>query len=527
MSEMKEYRTYGPPGTGKTTWIARNAVACAEKYGEDQVSICSLTNTAIKEVIGRDIPLDEDNIATLHARCKRALSAPPPAESMIKEFAEENPKWANTDGSPACLPRNMFRGMRTDGGEILAESIFSSGGKDISLYERAQILRQQMRAFKDWPPHVKQFHDVWINWCKDRGVMDFTGWLEEALRVKPLPQQQVVFVDEAQDHTPLQLAVIRHSWKAMSKVLVGDDDQNLYEWSGAIPKEFFGVQIPQDQEKVLSQSWRVPRRVHEIAVRWISKMIDRKDKGYMPRDADGEVKILNYTYNDTVLPPHLLEDSSKTYMILTSCGYMLDSIIQNLKENGIPFHNPYRKVNLKWNPLTNPWRKVESFLVGKRLWTGVEASEWANILRAKGVFNTGMKEEFIARCESAGTNKIEISDIRDCFLPEMQQRVLEQDTTVLRDMRKMGMTGHWDYVFKVLGRPKEEQRPRVIVGTIHSVKGGEADVVYLFPDLSPSGFLDFTGYNKDRVRRLFYVGMTRAKEKLYLAGSASHRSVFW
>jgi hypothetical protein len=27
----------------------------------------------------------------------------------------------------------------------------------------------------------------------------------------------------------------------------------------------------------------------------------------------------------------------------------------------------------------------------------------------------------------------------------------------------------------------------VIVGTIHSVKGGEADVVFLFPDLSPAG----------------------------------------
>ena len=31
------------------------------------------------------------------------------------------------------------------------------------------------------------------------------------------------------------------------------------------------------------------------------------------------------------------------------------------------------------------------------------------------------------------------------------------------------------------------QAPQVVVGTIHSVKGGEADVVYLFPDLSRSG----------------------------------------
>ena len=31
------------------------------------------------------------------------------------------------------------------------------------------------------------------------------------------------------------------------------------------------------------------------------------------------------------------------------------------------------------------------------------------------------------------------------------------------------------------------ETPKVVVGTIHSVKGGQADVVYLFPDLSQAG----------------------------------------
>jgi hypothetical protein len=31
------------------------------------------------------------------------------------------------------------------------------------------------------------------------------------------------------------------------------------------------------------------------------------------------------------------------------------------------------------------------------------------------------------------------------------------------------------------------EEPKVVIGTIHSVKGGEADVVYLFPDLSRAG----------------------------------------
>ena len=39
--------------------------------------------------------------------------------------------------------------------------------------------------------------------------------------------------------------------------------------------------------------------------------------------------------------------------------------------------------------------------------------------------------------------------------------------------------------------------PEIIIGTGHSVKGGEADVVYIFPDLSASGMRQWEGSRKD------------------------------
>ena len=62
------------------------------------------------------------------------------------------------------------------------------------------------------------------------------------------------------------------------------------------------------------------------------------------------------------------------------------------------------------------------------------------------------------------------------------------------------------------------ETPKVIVGTIHSVKGGEADLVYLFPDLSEAGVAQYRrdGPPRDSVIRQFYVGATRAREKLYI-----------
>jgi len=67
----------------------------------------------------------------------------------------------------------------------------------------------------------------------------------------------------------------------------------------------------------------------------------------------------------------------------------------------------------------------------------------------------------------------------------------------------------------------------VIVGTIHSVKGGQADVVFLFPDLSPAGDAAYQrhGAQRDSVIRLFYVGMTRARHTLYVCQKESSMAV--
>ena len=63
--------------------------------------------------------------------------------------------------------------------------------------------------------------------------------------------------------------------------------------------------------------------------------------------------------------------------------------------------------------------------------------------------------------------------------------------------------------------------PQVVVGTIHSVKGGQADVVYLFPDLSRSAAAQYhqCGLPRDSVIRTFYVGATRARETLYICSA--------
>jgi superfamily I DNA/RNA helicase len=59
--------------------------------------------------------------------------------------------------------------------------------------------------------------------------------------------------------------------------------------------------------------------------------------------------------------------------------------------------------------------------------------------------------------------------------------------------------------------------PALTFGSIHSVKGAEADCVFLSPDVSTAAWKQLTRPSeRDHISRVFYVGMTRARESLFL-----------
>ena len=73
-----------------------------------------------------------------------------------------------------------------------------------------------------------------------------------------------------------------------------------------------------------------------------------------------------------------------------------------------------------------------------------------------------------------------------------------------------------EYLLSVLKRGnKLSDMRRVRLSTIHGAKGGEADNVLLLMDLSPK-FAKEYAVNADNIHRLFYVGITRAKQTLHL-----------
>jgi len=66
-------------------------------------------------------------------------------------------------------------------------------------------------------------------------------------------------------------------------------------------------------------------------------------------------------------------------------------------------------------------------------------------------------------------------------------------------------------------------KPRIRISTIHGVKGGEADNVCLMTDIAPRTF-DEMNKDLDSELRVFYVGVTRAKQSLHLLNPQTNMS---
>jgi DNA helicase II / ATP-dependent DNA helicase PcrA len=225
-------------------------------------------------------------------------------------------------------------------------------------------------------------------------------------------------------------------------------------------------------------------------------------------------------------------------MFLCSCAYMLQPLLAVLRRNGIPFHNPYRRSNGFWNPIRTSKRgsmanRILALLAGhpdygdgyRFPWSHGELALWAELLEAKGVLCNGAKKRLSAYDPDTQVSMERFEEIFESATLESLARAYDCGYKDLlewwRTRLTSGIAKRAVFPAEIASRhgPRAlPQVPQVIVGTIHSVKGGQADVVFLFPDISQAGASQYAiaGASRDSVIRQFYVGVTRARERLYV-----------
>jgi superfamily I DNA/RNA helicase len=535
-SVTAEYRIFGAPGCGKTTNITRQIKRAVEKHGADAVLVTSYSRAAATELAGRGLPISEDRIGTLHSHCYHVLGRPVIAEACVDEWNRGNPHLAIT-------PAKRQVGLDGEGAGAEDDTELAKGG-DKMLREFSRM-RGLMIPQNRWPIVLSQFKEKWTEYKRALGLLDFTDLIETCYRdVYAAPRHPaVIFADEAQDLNRMQLTLIR-KWGECANyfILAGDDDQTIFSFTGASPDAILDPDIPEDHKIILKQSHRVPRAVHQLANDLIHRVTRRQEKVYLPRPEDGMVQRLSRGTHKS--PEYFILKSAikhleqgKTVMFLASCSYMLHPLVAILRKNGIPFHNPYRKTNGFWNPLrigkkSSSANRILSLLVahpefgdGHRAWTKRDLALWVEWLGSKGILKDGAKEIIQTR---DGSDPVSAEHLHAIFeTGAFESLMAARDggnralldwwrTRVSADVRKRVQFAA--EIADSRGPQALLDTPKVVVGTIHSVKGGQADVVYLFPDLSRAGDAQYNrgGAARDSVIRVFYVGLTRARETLYI-----------
>jgi DNA helicase-2/ATP-dependent DNA helicase PcrA len=570
-----EFHILGPPGTGKTTYLTKQIQSARAKHGDGGVLVVSFTKAAAAEIGGRVDGADsgatrrrtyrgggytynpdepgysgdsapqgatEKRVGTLHSILYHQLGRPEIADTKAA-------KW-NEDVDPA------YHISGSSNSKGLDEPEWGQAGKHAGdkLFASIQKLRARMIDEQFWPMAERAFWKKWRAWKVKNDLVDFTDLIARGVEedIAPPPGVRVGIVDEAQDFTKLELTLIR-KWTQFfeTTVLAYDDDQALYEFKGAVADTLVESLPPKEMRRVLSQSYRVPRAVHALADDWIQQITNRAPKEYKPRDFEGEVVPC---YANSRHPEPMFEDleqsisAGKSVMILGACSYMLQRSITELRRRGIPFHNPYRVTRGDWNPLrkttTSVSARLGAFLQRNprfrdsegeamlHLWTAKEAWLFAEHLEADVFAFRGAKKQLseLAKLKEDEPQFIDDAEyFKEDHLPWLATGDMGAFQTHLLGTKKK------PYSFALTIAQQNPklllETPRVVVGTVHSVKGGEADVVYVFPDLSPEGGKQWRpahgSKGRDNVRRLFYVAFTRARERLVLCQAANQLSVQW
>ena len=300
----------------------------------------------------------------------------------------------------------------------------------------------------------------------------------EALPVK------VAMIDEAQDITALQWKVIDKAFRKAEKIIIaGDDKQSIYAYSGARPD--FLIQLSkQFPVEHLSKSYRIPYSVYKLSVAITNFIGEKTEQKAEPRMENGEGMIMQLNGLERILnfldESCIKDDPDKTaWYILARNNCFLEEPKKVLEEALIPY----------WT--------AEGFFMGGEIMKRLK--DYENF-KMEGYRDPKKKEDF--------QRKFGIEDFTQPFT----------ETNLFTEGRK------WVYASYIekYGLKKLEEmckwNPQVLVSTIHHVKGGEAKNVAIMLDTTRKTKGNVFE-NIDEELRILYVGVTRAKENLFLIDS--------
>jgi superfamily I DNA/RNA helicase len=256
----------GGPGCGKTTRLLQIvAEEMATGIPSTAIAFVTFTKAAASEARTRaaaQFQLDPDHdlpwFRTIHSLAYSQLNISRDEMMSRRDWVE----FGDVVGETITGTLDA-----TDG--LLAFSTKHIGDQLLHIYEYAMTTLRSLRDTwhllndaVDWH-RLKRFVDALTAYKADTGKFDFIDLLHQYSDHGPPVPIQVAVIDEAQDLTAAQWAVVERAFSGAERVYVGgDDDQAIYQWAGADIQRFLTLSTTPD---VLRVSHRLPRAVHELS----------------------------------------------------------------------------------------------------------------------------------------------------------------------------------------------------------------------------------------------------------------------
>tara|TARA_Y100001963_G_scaffold7091_1_gene9163 strand:- start:3427 stop:4854 length:1428 start_codon:yes stop_codon:yes gene_type:complete len=460
------YKFYGPPGTGKTHRLINRAKAYL-KVGVPihKIGYFAFTRKAAKEARER-MPISDkklEHFQTLHSFAFNKLGLE--EESIMQPYHYEDL------GKNLNIRVNYVDKYNEEETHYLTcnnpyfQLIGRAINRDVDIreeFDRGEHDRKEIR----WNT-LKHIYVNFLNYKTKNRLSDFNDIITNVIKKEDeLPEFRAIFIDEAQDLSPLQWKLYDVLKKRSQDVyLAGDDDQAIFAWAGADVSRFIKESA---KEKVLCYSKRISSSVQEQSTIPVSRISGiRKHKEYFPRDYKGTSQ-----YISNLNQVNLNKDK---WLILTRTKSNLLEIMKELKKRNLYFE-------------TN---KGKSFKV--RLYkAAVNYTRW---------------------CMDEALEQSAIKDIQD-FIPgrnwdskkpwyEVFTKASDKEVNYIRSLLEKN--------------EKLTEGARIWLSTIHAIKGGEEDnvILSLHQGDKIQKAIKRSKDKADEEERVWYVGITRARQNLY------------
>jgi DNA helicase-2/ATP-dependent DNA helicase PcrA len=375
------------------------------------------------------------------------------------------------------------------GNEILATRQFAAA--------QCKLVSEVKDHWPNWiaPNLMKEAIVGFEDWKKQKSKFDFVDMLflyrdyGEALDI------DVLFIDEAQDLSKLQWQIVLKMMpKAKRVYIAGDDDQSIYAFIGADRYGFLDHKC--DKTEILPKTWRLKQNVWDFAQKIISPITKRQVKDITTQGEGGHISY----FNSNIL--YLPLNPKKTTMIIARHHKILQNLAQSLELRGIPFKGK-----------------------GKEIHGGEQTRAVHAYFRARNGENISLRDaammlKFIGNAEGVKELRREARDNPAlCISKEQLKKRFKVDwgrnwvTYIARYNTEITKNEIIRNILNTAGLPGIIDEPNIVLSTYHGCKGREADEVILLTDCYRKAY-EYSNLYPDDERRLAYVGVTRAKEKL-------------